>query len=149
MTYYCNNIIFVHSHLIAPSDHRYFFWMKPKNPGYTTLDHQNYHRATLAFVSDVFMAGCVRSAFPRVKMSTITSLDHSIWFHTDCNCQGWHLFVIQCDHCKGGRSLNSSRYYTSYRDCIVCIIMCMHDMLVCDISVCDYFLAGSIEKMVH
>ena len=89
---------------------RYFFWIKLKNPGYTTFEHQNYHRAALAFASDLFMAGCIRNAFPSVKISKITSLDHSIWFHTDCNCQDWHLFVNECDHCIGGRALNSSRY---------------------------------------
>ena len=89
--------------------YRYCFWTKSKNSGYTAQDHQNYHRAVLAFASDVFMAGCIRNAFPRVKLSKVTSLDHSIWFHADYNSQDWHLFVIECEHCKGGRALNSSR----------------------------------------
>ena len=88
---------------------RYISWIKA-NSGYTHKDHQNFHRSVLATNSDLFMAVCVLSAFPDIKLSAMTSLDHSIWFHTDVNSQDWHLFVIECEHCAEGRSLNTLRY---------------------------------------
>jgi acyl-CoA thioesterase II len=88
--------------------YRLLAWFKV-NSGYTHQDHQNNHRAILSFASDLFMAQCLLNVYPNVKLSKATSLDHSIWFHTDCNAQDWHLFVIECDHCKGGRALNSLR----------------------------------------
>ena len=77
------------------------------NSGYSHDDHQNYHRSVLAFASDLMVAGCVRKAFPKVQTSIVTSLDHSLWFHSDCDSQKWHLLVIECDHHREGRSLNS------------------------------------------
>ena len=95
--------------VLSPNNHRRISWIKARS-GYTHQDHQNLHRAVLAHNSDFFVAGCVLNAFPNVKLSKMTSLDHSIWFHTDVNSQDWHLFVVECEHCAGGRSLNVLRY---------------------------------------
>ena len=79
-------------------------------PGYSHDDHQNYHRSVLTFGSDMMLAGSVRMAFPNVQTSIVTSLDHSLWFHSDFDSQKWHLHVVECDHSKGGRTLNSIWY---------------------------------------
>ena len=68
----------------------------------------------LAFGSDAYMPSCVRSAFPKVKVDKVTSLDHSLWFHSDCDSQQWHLYVTECDFSKAGRTLNSLRYIIIY-----------------------------------
>ena len=99
MTYVTIKILFI----------RLLAWIKA-NSGYTHRDHQNYHRATLSIASDLFMAQCLLNAHPRVKLSKLVSLDHSVWFHTDCNAQDWHLFMNECDHCRGGRALSSLRF---------------------------------------
>ena len=85
---------------------RFVFWVKATS-GSSELDHQNYHRCVIAFVSDLIAGLPITKVHPTVKRGKMASLDHSVWFHADCNSQDWHLLVLECGHCRGGRSLNT------------------------------------------
>ena len=88
--------------------YRLVMWIRWKS-GYSPEDHQNFHRSAVSSASDLMLARSVTKAFPQFDQTNlyVTSLDHSIWFHTDCDSREWHLHVAECDHSKGGQALTS------------------------------------------
>ena len=78
----------------------------------------NQHRVALAFLSDFFMAfPLLQLKYPTTNFSgpggLVTSLDHSIWFHSTVHCDStWILQAVRCLQASEGTSLNSSHMYS-------------------------------------
>lgn len=74
---------------------------------------QNHHRVALAFLSDFSMAFPLRLKYPQFTDGFITSLDHSIWFHSHVQCDAtWFLQSVQCIRASEGTSLNASHMFS-------------------------------------
>ena len=88
---------------------RISLWMKG-NGTYGESDHQNCHRIAIAYASDMSLARLVMKLYPRFKPGLITSLDHSMWFHSNVQADKWYLYACELEHSMDGKALNSSRY---------------------------------------
>lgn len=89
-----------------------FNWMRTTAP---VGDDPRLHRVLLAYFSDTMLldAGLIqhgRSYWD--KHIQVASLDHSIWFHSDCRTDEWLLHTANLERNSGGRTLVRGRFYT-------------------------------------
>ena len=64
----------------------------------------------MSYLSDTMLAGMVLLKFPDIKPSLITSLDHSMWFHSPVKADKWYLFVFENERYNECKSLTTARY---------------------------------------
>lgn len=87
-------------------------WMKTTAP---VADDPALHRALLTYFSDTMLldAGLIqhgRSYWD--KDLQMASLDHALWFHTDCRADQWLLHTADLERNSGGRTLVRGRFYS-------------------------------------
>lgn len=92
------------------------FWLKLNNPlRETPIDHY----AALAYLSDYWMGSS--SLTPHVPLAAVrgklymASLNHSLWFHSECRADDWLLFVSENVRTAQGRGLVLARVYDRSR----------------------------------
>eukprot|EP00842_Homolaphlyctis_polyrhiza_P003691 jgi/Hompol1/4322/HPOL_001576-RA len=93
-----------------------YIWMKAK--GQLPENQAAFHRCVAAFCSDhellntsLIPHGLATGGSER-KLSMVTSLDHSMWFHAPFRADEWLLYVMESPRSVGGRGYAHSRIYT-------------------------------------
>ena len=83
-------------------------WIKGKGT-FGPVDPQNYQRIAIVYASDMLLARLVLNKYPRLKTELITSLDHSVWFHSSVQADQWYLYDAEVERALDGRSLTTCR----------------------------------------
>lgn len=83
-------------------------WIRGKGT-FDSNDPQNYHRIAIVYASDMLLARLVLNMYPGLQTELITSLDHSVWFHSPVMAENWYLYVAEVERAMDGRSLTTCR----------------------------------------
>lgn len=58
----------------------------------------NLHRCVAAYISDTYLLSTALMTIPGDKhgLTMMTSLDHSLWFHSHFSADQWMLYECEC-----------------------------------------------------
>ncbi len=97
---------------VPADDPKSVFWLKLRNP---LPADPALHYAALAYLSDYWVnsGGITRHVALAEARERIfaASLNHSLWFHGECQADDWLLFVSDCPAMQRGRGLSMARVY--------------------------------------
>ncbi|XP_006825146.1 acyl-coenzyme A thioesterase 8-like [Saccoglossus kowalevskii] len=88
---------------------RRMMWMKSKG---IIGDDEHLNRCTVAYMSDMMLASTSWLSKPQTNISMMTSLDHSMWFHSPFRADQWLLYECESPHTGNGRGFNLGRIWT-------------------------------------
>ncbi|XP_070575843.1 acyl-coenzyme A thioesterase 8-like isoform X2 [Ptychodera flava] len=69
------------------------------------------NRCVAAYFSDMILAMTSHLARPKVIVSMVTSLDHSMWFHAPFRIDEWMLYECESPRSGAGRGFNLGRLW--------------------------------------
>ncbi|XP_046360372.2 acyl-coenzyme A thioesterase 8-like [Haliotis rufescens] len=76
-------------------------------------DDINMHKCAAAYMSDLMLLDVALMPAETGTSFSITSLDHSMWFHNPFHANEWMLYEMESPHCGSGRSLSLGRLWRS------------------------------------
>lgn len=84
-------------------------------PSAAALDDPQAHIAMLAFASDYWLAGAAAMPHPATKgrATSITSLNHAMWFHAPVRADQWMLYRTSSPWAGHGRGLSQGLIFDS------------------------------------
>ncbi|KAI8885110.1 Thioesterase/thiol ester dehydrase-isomerase [Backusella circina FSU 941] len=86
-------------------------WFKTKGP---VADDRGLHACIIAYASDMTFINAAATSnglYPK-GISMLTSLDHSMWFHSPVKADDWLLYDVESPRTSSGRGLVCGKVYT-------------------------------------
>jgi len=67
------------------------------NFNFSDKSQHNLHRCVAAYISDTYLLSTALLTIPRKNytLSMISSLDHSLWFHSHFSADDWMLYECE------------------------------------------------------
>ncbi|XP_064611438.1 acyl-coenzyme A thioesterase 8-like [Liolophura sinensis] len=92
----------------VPSPPIRYIWVRAK--GHIGED-MNMHQCVAAYFSDMALLGTALNPEPKFKVSFMSSLDHSIWFHNSFHVDEWMLLEMESPQAGMGRAFSLGRLW--------------------------------------